>query len=631
MQDPGNTGASDVANTPASSRRVAYLDQALWRQFHTAETPEQFTSSWLNLISSLIPGVSLGVVLLGAPEEGPFVPVASYPQGLKEAEKLGSICEVTIDERRGVVNRLDKSAEHDPDRQQNFHVANPLLIDDRLCGVVALEVSSTSETELKSIMRQLQWGMGWLELLYHRDSYKSVKQTRDRLINVLELVAAGLEHDGIHETLSSVLSELSARLECERVSLGMLQGNHMRIHSMSHSAQVGKQSNLVRNIELAMDEAHDQFSSISYTPDVPTAGKVTKAHTELHVAGNADYILTVLLVHGNEIRGAITLERLKRAFDPDEIALCEHAALLLAPIISIKQRDDQWIGKKVWQSFRLQVEKLIGPQYFGFKMAGVIAVTVLLILTLVKVDYRVTADAVLEGQVQRMIVAPIAGYVAEAHARAGDLVNKDSLLIELDDRDLRLEHAKILSEKAKIEKKYRDALSRHERSMVSILRKQLDQVEAEIELQEEQLARTRIRAPFAGVVVSGDLSQSLGGTVERGQVLLEVAPLDAYRVVLNIDERDITDIQQGQRGNLVLTAAPDTELSFMVSNVTPVATSAEGINSFRVEATLDEVPDILRPGMKGTGKVAVDQRRLIWVWTHRMTEWLKLLAWYWLP
>jgi hypothetical protein len=35
--------------------------------------------------------------------------------------------------------------------------------------------------------------------------------------------------------------------------------------------------------------------------------------------------------------------------------------------------------------------------------------------------------------------------------------------------------------------------------------------------------------------------------------------------------------------------------------------------------------------MKGTGKVAVDQRRLIWVWTHRMTEWLKLLAWYWLP
>jgi hypothetical protein len=42
------------------------------------------------------------------------------------------------------------------------------------------------------------------------------------------------------------------------------------------------------------------------------------------------------------------------------------------------------------------------------------------------------------------------------------------------------------------------------------------------------------------VVVKGDLSQSLGAAVERGNVLFELAPLDSYRVIMKVDERDIT-------------------------------------------------------------------------------------------
>ena len=48
----------------------------------------------------------------------------------------------------------------------------------------------------------------------------------------------------------------------------------------------------------------------------------------------------------------------------------------------------------------------------------------------------------------------------------------------------------------------------------------------------QQLERMQIMAPFDGVVVSGDLSQSLGSPVERGDVLFEVAPLDDWRLML---------------------------------------------------------------------------------------------------
>ena len=48
-----------------------------------------------------------------------------------------------------------------------------------------------------------------------------------------------------------------------------------------------------------------------------------------------------------------------------------------------------------------------------------------------------------------------------------------------------------------------------------------------------------MRAPFDGVLVSGDLSHSVGAPVERGEVLFELAPLDDYLVVLEVPEAEV--------------------------------------------------------------------------------------------
>ena len=69
----------------------------------------------------------------------------------------------------------------------------------------------------------------------------------------------------------------------------------------------------------------------------------------------------------------------------------------------------------------------------------------------------------------------------------------------------------------------------------------------------------------------------------------------------------------------------------MVERVTPLATTADGRNYFRVEAALEEQVDALRPGMEGIAKVDVGRRRLLWIWTHEMIDWLRLWAWSFLP
>ena len=78
----------------------------------------------------------------------------------------------------------------------------------------------------------------------------------------------------------------------------------------------------------------------------------------------------------------------------------------------------------------------------------------------------------------------------------------------------------------------------------------------------------------------------VGTPVEQGKLLFQIAPLDAYRVILQVDERDIAYVQLDQKGELTLSGLPDRRLAFTVQQITPVASQEEGRNFFRVEAHL---------------------------------------------
>jgi multidrug efflux pump subunit AcrA (membrane-fusion protein) len=156
-------------------------------------------------------------------------------------------------------------------------------------------------------------------------------------------------------------------------------------------------------------------------------------------------------------------------------------------------------------------------------------------------------------------------------------------------------------------------------------------VRAQIALIDEQIARARLVAPFDAVIVKGDLSQSLGAAVERGNVLFELAPLDTYRVIMKVDERDVTYVSVGQSGRLALTSMPNDEIELVIDKITPVSVVDQGRNFFRVEARAKGAIEKLRPGMEGVGKIQVERRRLVWIWTHKLVHWMRMWVWSWWP
>jgi RND family efflux transporter MFP subunit len=233
--------------------------------------------------------------------------------------------------------------------------------------------------------------------------------------------------------------------------------------------------------------------------------------------------------------------------------------------------------------------------------------------------------------VQRAAVAPFDGHIIQADVRAGDTVRAGQILARLDDRDLRLEQTRLSAEREQLLRRQRQALAAQDRAAMVVIAAQIAQTEAQLSMITDRLGRAEVVAPFDGVVVSGDLTQLLGAPIEQGKVLFQIAPLDSYRVILEVDERDIDAVAVHQRGTLTLSGLASRPLDFRVRQITPVSVAQDGRNFFRVEAAIESPSDRLRPGMEGVGKIAVGERNLFWIWTHSLTDWLRWWIWKELP
>ncbi len=591
---------------------------------HDALTLEALARSWLAQQCQTVPSIRRGLVMLGSSGGGTVTPTAFWPDGSRGTPGLSAAAKLAMSRKCPVVR--GKQGNGDGGAVPTLEVACPILVEGELFGVVAVEVESPGEQQQRAVMQLLQWGSTWLEFLVQRET----SAVTGRLVTVLEMVAMVVEHEHFQAAATAAATELASRLDCERVSLGFLSGRHMRVCALSHSAQFGKKTNLIRDIGTAMDEALDQDTIMVFPPPADQRTAITKAHAHLARRHGEHVICTIPFSEAGRIIGVITLERLpEREFDRTSVELCEAIVSLLGPILENKRKHDRWFGAKLAEGFTKFTKRLLGPRHPGLKLAAAGLIGLVAFLSFATGIYRVSAPATLEGAIQRAIVAPMDGYIASAGLRAGDLVGEGHVLGTLDDRDLTLERVKWSSQREQLVKEYRSALATHDRTQTRILSAQIAQAEAQVALLDEQLARTQITAPFEGVIVSGDLSQALGSPVERGEVLFELAPFDAYRVILEVDEREISVIEEGGRGHLALSSVPDARFPLVVERITPVSKVDRGRNFFRVEARLEEQPPYLRPGMQGIGKIDIERRSLAWIWTHELRDWLRLHLWTW--
>ena len=500
-----------------------------------------------------------------------------------------------------------------------------LLGDDGTPSVLALGLKSSNDNVALGYLNDLRSLKSTLDKLLHAPNNLSSGPAA----TLLGLQSALLGKETLESAALAFVNELAGTFRFDRVSLGFLEDDHIRIGAISHNATFEHKQALLRSLAAAMEEAADQGATLTQPPRPDEPPYILLAHAEFAARAGTS-LCSLPLVNEGLVIGILTLERLG-ALPPgrNEVTQCEHLAALAAPIITLRRQAERSLIQRLSEHLTQLRHTLRAGESRLSRMTLTGIALALLALLLIPLPYQVTAGARIEGAEQHVLVAPTDGFLKEANVRPGDVVKAGQTLAQMADQDLRLEESKWQAEFTQHENAYIAAMARADRAAFSVSRAKANEASAQLDLVRSQLARMRIVAPSDGIVVQGDLTQSLGSPLRRGDTLLTLAPQGRHRLVLDVDERDIGDIVTGRQGNLALTALPGEALSFSVERIVPVAISRDGNNLFEVESKLTEDLPSLRPGMLGVARVDADKRSLLWRFGHRGIDWLRLQLFGW--
>jgi membrane fusion protein, multidrug efflux system len=209
-----------------------------------------------------------------------------------------------------------------------------------------------------------------------------------------------------------------------------------------------------------------------------------------------------------------------------------------------------------------------------------------------------TVTGTLRSDEDATISTEISGRVSGVHFREGQMVAQGELLFTLDDAIYR---AEVATAEANLELSKRNA----ERARELLERNagterardeadaQLAIDRADVNLARTRLEKTRIMAPFDGVI--GLRQVSVGEYVTPGQDLVNVEDIEPIKVDFRIPERLLSVVKPGQTIEVIVEAWPERTFEGEVFAIDPQI-NAEG-RSIVLRARIDNEDRLLRPGL----------------------------------
>lgn len=191
----------------------------------------------------------------------------------------------------------------------------------------------------------------------------------------------------------------------------------------------------------------------------------------------------------------------------------------------------------------------------------------------------------------------------------GQAVAQGALIAQLDDREIRAEAVRAAANHAQAKSNFARAQKLAEQNAIST--QELDDqstalkvAEAEDELAQARLDKTRIRAAFDGLL--GRRRVSKGAYLKSGDLITELARVDEMRVSFAAPERFVAKIKPGVEVDVATPAFPAQTFTGKVSVVDPIVDAQT--RTVQIVARIANPGRRLRPGMSANVSVTFAER-----------------------
>ncbi|MCA9103057.1 MAG: hemolysin D [Pirellulales bacterium] len=306
---------------------------------------------------------------------------------------------------------------------------------------------------------------------------------------------------------------------------------------------------------------------------------------------------------------------------------------------------------KLWQYFRVpgrlaQVKKL------RLFVSACVVVTVVTGVLMLPLPYHVICTLEIKPREAHQVYVNVPGTLDEVFVESGQTVTPDEQLARLSDFELQRSVVELEGQEAVYNERIRTT-EKHShddpdyRSKIGELQEELHTTREMLSQRRKNLSDLTLRAPVAGVVIpppyqseqpddDGRLtgwygtpleSRNRGATLAQRTLFCQIGDPTKWKAELVIDQADITFVEPGQRVEIMLEELPGEVLESTVSDVgsREIQYSSRSLSakaggdlatrtdptggerplsaSFPAMAPLDDSDGLLRPGLRGTGKI----------------------------
>lgn len=469
---------------------------------------------------------------------------------------------------------------------------------------------------------------------YHRSRLDAkARSDAERLTRVLDVLAEVNRHDRFLAAAMAMVNEIQARFGCHRVSLGWRHGEYLRVQAISHMDRFDPKMDAVQDMEACMEESADQDCEV-VTPASGAATFISRAHEAFARKGGGPEIASVPLhVRGDDedVAGVVLLERDADRGHYTELELASLRVLAdqAAPKLADLRHRDRWWGARATEAGRRGLARILGFEHTWAKLFALLGAIALAVTVFGRAEYRVEAEFIIRSDDLTHLPAPFDGFLSEVDVRVGDQVDAGEVLVALDTADLELQEAATVAQIQRYRSEAEKAESSGNLAEMRVALAMLRQSKANLDLVRYRLERSAVKAPFSGIIVAGDLRDRIGTPVQTGEILMRLTRLEDLYVEMKVEERDIDEVIGRPSAEIAFASRPEEKFPVEITVLEPAAVPEPAGNRFVARGRpVEGAQPWWRPGMTGVAKINTGKRTFLWIFTHRLVDFLRMKLWW---
>ncbi len=527
-----------------------------------------------------------------------------------------------------------------------------------LRGVVTLFLDQRSKQALQTTLALLEVLSGYIFTHAAQQALRRSRQAASSLDLATRLIASVNTTVGFRACCLQLVNDLCRQLAVDRVSIGWVEGSEsetgrrgVRVQAVSDTENLDRRMLMVQKLEAAMDECLDQEQPVLFPPppeasggseqDVLLSRAITHAHRELSATDArlrvASFPLRTSDKLGEKVVGVLSVEisvqpdsQQKAIIDLATVELLQSALDLVAPVLRVRRSDDRNLALRGWDSLVRAGSWAVGSTHTVWKLAGVATLVASLVVTFVKIPYRIGAAFELRPREIRTISVPFDGtiWTLAPGVEHGKNVREGELLAELDTTIPKLQLVEAQNQRLQYEKEADEAMNKSDQAGVKQALAKVEQANARVLQLQRQIEKSRLVSPITGTIISGDIKDRIRSAVKIGDPLFQVANLSEMIAIAKVEDRDIALVHEGQSGEIAPKSDPARSIPVTIERIVPLAKPGEGQNTFEVHAAIRSGGEGLLPGVEGQARFNGEKHSLAWIAGRRIMDQLRLWLWW---